>query len=136
MDNNIFATGVHHIALHCRDYAASHRFYTQGLGFKEFKSWQSGDRTVALLEIAAGQYIELFSHGNPKTFPDTQAGMYVHLSLRVTDSRAAFQRAIAWGAKEKVAPKEVALGSPDPLKATVAFVYGPDGEEIEFFQVH
>ncbi len=135
MDNFICATGIHHVALHCRDFAVSHKFYTEGLGLREFKRWQSGERTVALLEIANGSYLELFSHGNVRSFEDTQAGMYVHLALRVTDSRAAFRRALEAGAREKIAPKQVLLGAEDPLPATISFVCGPDGEEIEFFQV-
>ncbi len=134
MDNYISASGIHHIALHCADFERSLAFYTEGLGFREYRRWCSGNRTIALLEIADKQFLELFSHGNPRTFADTQAGMYVHLALNVRDSRAAFARAVAWGAREKTAPKDVLLGSADPLPATIAFVYGPDGEEIEFFQ--
>ncbi len=136
MSDPIGVLGIHHVALHCADFEKSYRFYTKGLGLREFKRWQSGERTVALLEIADGSYIELFSHGKPRSFSDTQAGMYVHLALQVADSRAAFDRSLAFGAGEKIAPKAVSLGSQDPLQATIAFVYGPDGEEIEFFQVH
>ncbi len=135
MENYIGAKGFHHVALHCADFERSHRFYTECLGLREFKRWQSGERTVALLELAAGEYIELFSHGLPRSLEGSQAGMFAHIALNVSDSRAAFERALAWGAREKLAPKQVALGEEDPLQATISFVYGPDGEEIEFFQV-
>ncbi len=136
MDNNVIGcTGVHHIALHSSDFEKSYEFYTKALGFKEYRRWQSGERTIALLEIANGECIELFSHGNEKTFDSTQAGMFVHLALNVKDSKAAFEIAIANGAKEKMAPKEMELPSNPPIPAVISFVYGPDGEEIEFFQV-
>ena len=137
MNNEVIGCrGIHHIALHASDFEKSYRFYTEGLGYKEYRRWIAGTgKTIALLEITNGVCIELFSDAAERTNREEQAGMYVHLALDVTDSRAAFARAIACGAKEKMAPKDMTLPSEPPIDATISFVYGPDGEEIEFFEV-
>lgn len=128
-------TGVHHVALHASDFEKSYRFYTEGLGAKEFRRWVSGERTIALLDIGGGVCIELFSDGKERTCFDEQAGLYVHLALAVKDCKAAFERALAYGAKEKMAPQSMVLPSEPPLPAEIAFVYGPDAEQLEFFCV-
>ncbi len=131
----IGASGIHHIALHASDFEKSYDFYTRVLGFKEFRRWKKdGEITIALLDTGNGQYIELFSHGKERSFEDTQSGMYVHLALQVEDSVKAFERAVSCGAKSKMAPKIMELPSEPPVPVVISFVYGPDGEEIEFFQ--
>ena len=132
----IGCTGIHHVALYSSDFEKSYEFYTKGLGFKEFRRWKSGEKTIALLDIGGGVCVELFSNGSSGSDNDGMAGAYVHLALAVKDSAAAFERAIKFGAREKKAPKEMDLPSEPPLHATISFVYGPDGEQIEFFQVH
>lgn len=131
----IGCTGFHHVALHSSDFEKSYKFYTEGLGAKEFRRWNSGERTIALLDMGGGVCIELFSAGKTRTCFEEQAGLYVHLALNVKDSKAAFERAVLYGAKEKMAPKSMDLPSNPPLGAVISFVYGPDGEEIEFFEV-
>ena len=51
-----------------------------------------------------------------------------------TDVEAAYETALAAGFVSKSAPKVVPLQS-EPYKTSIhiAFVYGPDGEEVEFF---
>lgn len=129
----IGCTGFHHVALHSSDFEKSYKFYTEGLGATEFRRWKSGERTIALLDMGGGICIELFSDGKERTCFEEQAGLYVHLALAVKDSAAAFERALAYGATEKMAPKSMVLPSEPPLPATISFVYGPDREEIEFF---
>lgn len=131
----IGCTGFHHVALHSSDFEKSYKFYTEGLGAKEFRRWTSGERTIALLDMGGGVCIELFSNGKKRTCFEEQAGFYVHLALNVKDSTAAFDRALSYGAKEKMAPKSMELPCEPVLPAVISFVYGPDGEEIEFFEV-
>ena len=132
----IGCTGVHHIALHASDFAASYRFYTEALGFTEYRRWKTGDgRTICLLELGGGVCVELFSDGKKRTCFEEQAGLYVHLALHVKDSRKAFEQAVAHGAQPKKTPEDMLLPSEPPIPATISFVKGPDGEEIEFFEV-
>ncbi len=133
MENNI--RGIQHIALHASDFEKSYKFYTEGLGFKEYRRWKSGERTICLLEIGNGQYIELFSCGKERTTEEEQSGMYVHLALDVADSKKAFARAVEFGAEPKKEPTRMDLPSQPPIPVILSFVYGPDREQIEFFQV-
>ena len=56
--------------------------------------------------------------------------------MKVDDVTAAFETALSAGAVPTVYPKVVPLDSkPTPMSINVAFVKGPDGEEVEFFKV-
>ena len=56
--------------------------------------------------------------------------------MNVDDVDAAYETALAAGAKPKSAPVVVPLDSyPVKLTLNCAFVYGPAGEELEFFKI-
>lgn len=137
MENTVIGcTGFHHVALHASDFEKSYKFYTEGLGFTEYRRWLTADgRTIVLLDAGNGAMIELFSDGKERTCFEEQSGFYTHLALRVKDSKAAFERAMEYGAVEKKYPTEMELPSQPPIPAVISFVKGPDGEEIEFFEV-
>jgi len=126
-------TGVHHIALRALDFDASVKFYTEGLGMTVRTTWKSGgsDRRAALLAFG-DSHIELFEGGvGEKTEPPMQAGEWFHLALRTDDPDGAFAKAVAWGARPKIEPKNAQIGD---LPIRIAFVYGPSNEVIEFFK--
>lgn len=136
MANSIIeGCGVHHIALCSSDFEKSLKFYTEGLGFKIFKQWSNPEKQIALLDIGDGSYVELFSNAKPGCSDCTDAGNYIHFAFRVKDSKAAFERALEYGATPWIQPKYVELGAEDPLHVWLSFVKGPDGEQLEFFQV-
>ena len=137
MANSIIeGCGVTHIALKCSDYERSLKFYTEGLGFTVYRHWGSPEtRLVALLDSGDGTYIELFSDGQAGTVNNTLAGAYAHLAFHVKDADAAYAQAVAHGAEPMIPPKDVTIQSEPPLPVHLAFVKGPDGEELEFFQV-
>lgn len=135
MENKVIGCkGFHHIALHASDFEKSYRFYTEGLGFREYRRWNNPERTICLLEMGGDAMIELFSDGAPRTTFEPQSGFYVHLALCVEDSAAAFARAITYGAISKKEPSLMTLPANPPINAVISFVKGPDGEEIEFFE--
>ncbi len=123
----------HHIALAAVDFEQSLKFYTEGLGMKFYTMWGEGSGRIAMLDMGEGGIVELFA-GGEKVQPKMSG--YLHLALRADDVDAAYKRALEFGAREKSAPKVVALSS-SPVKLTLhcGFVYGPSGEEIEFFKV-
>ena len=137
MENKVIGcTGFHHIALHSSDFEKSYKFYTEGLGFTEYRRWKAANgRTIVLLDAGNGAMVELFSDGAERTCYEEQAGLYIHLALRVNDSKAAFDRALQYGAVPKMEPKAMELPSNPPSPATISFVKGPDGEEVAFFEV-
>lgn len=123
--------GFHHIALRATDFEASLKFY-QALGMKFYTQWGEGDGRIAMLDLGDGGILELFA-GAPA---DMKPGQYIHFAMKVDDVDAAYETALKIGAKPKSAPKVVPLASA-PVKLTLncGFVYGPDGEELEFFRI-
>lgn len=133
MNEIIKGMGFHHVALKAVDFESALEFYTKGLGMKFYTSWGEGASRIAMLDLGDGGILELFAGG--ESYTASLAG-YIHFALRVDDVDAAYKRALEAGAREKSAPKVVTLES-SPVKLTIncGFVYGPSGEEIEFFRV-
>ena len=133
MANDIIkGMGFHHVALKTPDLDASIAFYEK-LGMKFYTSWGEGDGRVAMMDFGDGGILELFAGGSA----DEQTNpKYIHFALKVDDVDAAYATALAAGAKPKSAPKVVPLNS-EPVKLTLncGFVFGPSGEEVEFFRV-
>lgn len=125
---------THHLALKVADFDKSLRFYTEGLGMKALKTWGEGDSRAAMIDIGDGTCIEMFAGGTGGELSQTTAGTFVHYAFDVENPDEWYERALACGATEKSAPAELCVEtSADPLDVRIAFVYGPDGEVLEFF---
>ena len=124
--------GFHHAALKTADLDASIAFYEK-LGMKFYTAWGEGDGRIAMMDFGDGGILELFAGGSCR---DTVDAKYIHLALRVDDVDEAYRIALEAGAKPKSAPRVVPLDS-KPVKLTLncGFVFGPSGEEVEFFRV-
>ncbi len=125
--------GFHHVALKAADYEGAYKFYTEGLGMKLYAAWGEGDSRAAMLDLGDGGILELFAGGTaePEANPH-----YIHFAVKVDDVNAAYEIALKAGAKPKSAPVVVPVGStPISLTLNCAFVYGPCGEELEFFRI-
>lgn len=138
MSNNtiIPGCGIHHVALRTSDIERSLQFYLEGLGCTLRARWGEGDSRVAMVDLGDGAVLELF-HGGSNEGPcqEQKAGGWFHLALSVENADDAFTRAVQFGAREKIAPKDALIDAvPAPMKVRIAFVYGPDGEILEFFQ--
>ena len=132
MSNDVLPTlGFHHIGLKASDFDASRAFYA-ALGMREVLSWGEGERAITMFDVGDGGMIEIFANGGEEYSAN---GKWSHLALHVADVDAAFDTALAAGATVVTPPKTVELQS-RPRLATirVAFVAGPDGEQIEFFR--
>lgn len=124
--------GFHHQALKANDFDKSLAFY-EALGMKTVLSWGEGDGRAAMLDLGDGGRIELFAGGSDEKYP--AAGKYMHLALRCDDVDAAYAHALSIGAAPDKAPNTMLLQSaPAPVSIRIAFVFGPSGEEIEFFR--
>jgi glyoxylase I family protein len=124
--------GFHHLALRAADFEATLRFYEEGLGFTRAYGWGEGDGRAAMLDAGDGNYLEVFAGGNPQE--DVPEGVLLHYALRVPDCDAAYERALAAGARPKDPPKDIKMQGDYPIDIRIAFVRGLDGEVIEFFQ--
>ncbi len=123
--------GFHHIALKCKNFEKSIAFY-KALGLTEYARWGTPERMIALLDLPCGGKMELFSDGGDK-YPEE--GKYVHLALSSTDVEGDYERALKAGATPLTPPKTVEVqSSPVLLTLHLAFVKGPDGEQVEFVQ--
>ena len=127
--------GFTHICLFVHDFEKSHRFYCEGLGMKETAAWGQPGSRACMLDLGDGNSIEMFeAKSNHETHSTWEAGTWGHLALHTEDVKGAFTAALKAGAREKTAPNQTALGTIPPTPIEIAFVYGPDGEEIEFFK--
>ena len=123
--------GSHHLAVSAADFDRSLQFYTEGLGMEPIAFWGEGDSRAALLDIGDGSHIELFAGGTA----DAQVNeKFMHFAIRTTDPDTAFANAIAAGAREKMPPTTLDIPADPPMPVRIAFVYGPDGEVLEFFR--
>ncbi len=135
MNTIIPGMAIAHLALRAHDIDRSIAFYT-ALGMEPYLTWGEGAKRIQMLKFGGGAGIlELFNEGPEISVNGEYAGKYTHFAYAVEDVEAAYNVAIAAGAKSKIAPKFAPLDS-KPFKVTLnlAFVYGPDGEEIEFFK--
>lgn len=123
--------GFHHIALKCNNLSESLKMY-KALGMTEVVRWGEGDGTVVMLDIGDGGRIELFANGSDEYSAKSK---WAHFAMCVDDVDGAYSAALAAGFNSLTAPKTVPLDSaPQKISIRIAFVTGPDGEEVEFFK--
>ena len=123
--------GIHHVGLFAKDAEISLDFYTK-LGAKVVHSFTMSDmdKTIYLVDLGNNAVVEIIPRGNGEEEKDAH---WAHLAIRTDDARSAYDLAIKAGAKPRSEPKDVNLGT---MAATIAFVYGPDNEVLEFFQIN
>lgn len=123
--------GFHHIGLIVNDMDKSLDFYTKGLGGKIVHQFpmSGSEKIIYLVDLGENAVVELIPRG-----PQGEAAnaRWAHIALATRDARADFAQAIQAGAAVHVAPQDMMLGT---MAICNAFVIGPDGEQIEFFEV-
>ena len=121
----------HHVGLKCADLARSLDFY-RALGMTEVLRWGEGKGEIVMLDIGDGGRIELFANGGDEY---AEQGKWVHFAMGCEDVDGMYARALAAGGTPLTPPKTVPLNAtPKPAAIHIAFVKGPDGEEVEFFR--
>lgn len=130
--------GLHHVALQPRDWEQSLRFYRDTLGMDVMLEFiaDSPPRKAAFLDIGDGSSIELFEPRptTPKPGSPAPNDPVIHFALATTDIRAAVERVRQAGFPITIEPEDLLLGG--KMHVTIAFCLGPNGEEIEFFQLN
>lgn len=126
--------GFHHIAIKASNFEKSLNFY-KALGLTERVRWGEGDGRAVMLNMGDGGLIELFANGELRAqTADEVNEHWLHLALKTDDVDFAYETAINAGATPRTAPMVVAPdGAVPAIRMRIAFVYGPDGEIIEFF---
>lgn len=131
MMSNSVVSGFHHVALKCADLEKSLKMY-KALGLEEFARWGEGRGEIVMCDVGDGGKIEFFADGGDAFSVN---GKWQHFALRVANVEAAYATALAAGFASKLAPSVIPLESkPEKMSIQIAFVIGPDGEELEFFK--
>jgi catechol 2,3-dioxygenase-like lactoylglutathione lyase family enzyme len=129
-------TGFHHVALNARkSYADAVRFYGETLGLVRRVEFVAGGRRISLMDAGGGNYVEIFDETGKAA--ESKPNTLSHLALRTNDVDAMIARCVAVGLKVTVEPKTVEFpteAGPNPFKIRIAFVEGPEGESLEFFE--
>lgn len=119
--------GIHHISMKCQneeEYQRVRHFYTGLLQMTIIKESEN----CTLLDTGAG-IVEIFRNGKETL----GKGVIRHVAFAVEDVEACVNAVIRAGYEVFLAPKEIQIGDDPAFPATIAFVRGPLGEEIEFF---
>ena len=123
--------GFHHIALKCDDIQKSLAMY-KALGMTEVARWGEGERLIVMLDIGDGGRIELFANGSDEF---SENGKWQHFALATDDVDGMYETALKAGFLPHTQPKTVPLDStPNKMSIHIAFVKGPDNEQVEFFK--
>lgn len=119
--------GIHHISMKCQneeEYKKVRSFYVDTLRLSVIKECDA----CILLDTGAG-LVEIFRDGKESL----EKGVIRHFAFAVDDVKACVNAVEAAGYEVFIAPKTVQIGGDSAFPATIAFCYGPLGEEIEFF---
>lgn len=131
-NQKIGGCGFHHIAIRTNDWDKSMRFYCDGLGFVEKISWGAVPKRAVMLDVGDGNYLEIFERSEAPTLSGEPN--LLHLCLRTDDCAKAVETARSAGAEITTEPLVPGAFTDLGLKTMIAFVKGPDGEIVEFFQ--
>ena len=126
------------------DFDETIRFYTEGLGFSVHYRFSVPERIdrAAFLDAGDGRFLEVFGQGSTvqsegrrrQPHEERTEGAVLHFCLRVADVDASYDRALAAGARSRIAPRTGRLGEDPVVEVRIAFVTGPNGEVIELLQ--
>ena len=120
-----------HVAFRVRDFEASIAWYAKAFGASEAFRANKEDGTPQLvyLELAHGQFIELFPDGkNPIEQPKDPIG-YGHFCLTVSDLDAALAHLATLGVEPTMTPRVGRAGQ------KLTFIADLDGNRVELMEI-
>jgi len=122
---------LHHIAIICKDYAVSKKFYIEVLGFKIEQEIYRDQRDSYKLDLSLkGQYtIELFSFPDPPARPSfPEATGLRHIAFEVTNIKDTMMELKKHGVSAEPIRTDEFTGK------QFTFIADPDGLPIEFYE--
>ena len=130
--------GVNHIGITSGHFQDTVRLYQEGLGFSVKHIW-GRDKKVYMMDTGDGVCVEVFEGDSASdVLHDAHPnGEWMHLALNTSDIWTSYNRALEAGAKPKLPPTyaDILEAEPEPVYMYFAYLYGYDGEEIEFIQI-
>lgn len=127
-----YITGIHHFALHPTtraQYEKTVDFYCGLLGCEIIRSWDVDGRCGAFIDVG-NSILELGLRDDGVE----QYGAVHHIALSVEDLDEVLAHLKEAGYSSEAGAKIGELPTNPPFRAYVAFVKGPCGEDVEFFQ--
>jgi len=120
--------GIHHVKLQCTPETFDQvlHFYLDIIGLRLLS--RHGDSAIM---TAGNTILEVFNDSDYLM----EQGYFKHIAFATDDAAKCIRTVEAAGYKIKEYPIHVMFGLEEDTPATIAFCYGPIGEEIEFFQV-
>lgn len=135
MNFRLPGAAMHHVALSVKDYESSKDFYCRALGMTCINEWSFQGKQLCFLDIGDGSFLELHSSPLSDSAPSGCGKQYLHLCIHTSDLEGAYRSAVSHGATSSRPPFSFLIESaPTPMPVKVAWLCGPDGEEIELFQ--
>jgi len=128
---NKVISGVHHIALKCKDKAEFEKavyFYNELLGMPVVRKWGVGESQGIMID-SGNSLMEIFCTGKTSDF----TGTVNHFAFACSDVDTVVETVRKEGYRITKEPVDICIPSEIPYPARIAFVIGPVGEEIEFF---
>ncbi len=124
---------IHHVAIRCcgiDSYIKAVSFYTDVLGMSVIRSWGSAESSACM--VGSGSCIlELYASGTKPI----ERNRLIHIAFETDDVDECIRRVKAAGCDVLHEPNDRDIPSKPPLPIRMAFCYGPNGEEIEFFSL-
>jgi lactoylglutathione lyase len=120
-----------HVAFRVADLEASIRWYGEAFGAREaFRAnREDGSPQLVYVELAPGQFVELFPNGKNRIQEPPEPLGYAHTCLLVDDLEAALAHLAAMGVTPANPPRTGRAGQ------SLAFIADPDGNRIELMEV-
>lgn len=132
LNQKIQGCGFHHVAIRTSNWDKSLDFYINGLGFNQKIAWNEIPNRAVMLDTGDGNYLEIFER---EIKPEFSGEAHVlHFCLRCDDCEKAVEIARAAGAKVTAESSVPGVFTAQGLKTKIAFIEGPDGEIVEFFE--
>lgn len=122
---------ITHVAINVNDMNATLKFYQDTLGFSkifEISNPETGAPWIVYVQICAGQFLELFYDGKPRTTNDADTG-FTHLCFSVDDVEAVAKHITDMGYALEIPP---CMGCDHNKQA---WIRDPNGVRIELMQV-
>lgn len=120
--------GLHHAALNCTNPEDKERavdFYVNVLGLRADRR----SANITMVDTGCG-CIEIFANDKE----ELPQGVVKHFAFAVDDTDACVKAVTEAGYEVFDGPRDVCMPFDPPVPARIAFMYGPLGEVIEFFQ--
>lgn len=127
-----YITGIHHFSLHPttpEQYDKTVEFYCGLLGCGTIRAWDVNGRRGAFIDLG-NSILEL---GLRDDGVETYGAVH-HIALSVEDLDEVLEHLAQAGYVSENGPHVGELPTVPPFRAYVAFVKGPCGEDVEFFQ--